>query len=222
MEFFVLGALALGFGLIAFPNESPLPPSTVAALGLESRVVDECAEPLNPNTVDNILEAPRPDRTTGFKLRGSYRCHRPLFATDERDPYIEIAIRSESAKAKRVALDVRRRWSEWNNSINNNKNNEKNNDANESTPTQPPLALAIRAAEAGASLDPRLENAIATLYRTELVALLGPGRVSQRPARGDEKSLLLIRLRRVDVPRLLSEVSLLTQNRQGEDQWLEL
>lgn len=184
--------LFAGLALITLSNRSPLHPAAVSFL-MRSEIENiECREGSGSGSV---LDAPGATRTGNFSLSGSFECYRPVFRSDERNPYIDRALAAELARAKRVALSLARQI--------------------EGRDTGP-IAVEVE----GLS-EADLREDIEAIYRTELSAVLGAGRV-RRMTGADATTVLSIRMRRVDVPELMSTARLKLLDKKGEIKWLDI
>ena len=151
----------------------------------------ECRENTGP---DSQLDAPPANRTSGFKMTGTYACHRPVFAADERNPFVERVLAAQNARAKQVASNIKAQL--------------------------PPNTLLTVKVE---GLDePRLRDRVAALYRVELNAVLGPGHLRRGLSGDDEVPQLTIYIEKSDVPELMSKARLKVQNGKGEVVWLTI
>ena len=143
--------------------------------------------------------SPRPTRTAGFSQVGSYVCRRPVFRASERNPLIETVLRAESIKAKRVAAII----------------------SSKLTSHDEILSIAF-----GGDIDPRLQDEIAAVYRSEIVQRLGSGRVAHEVgvlgSMPVERPLLAIELHKVDAPDAISTARLLQRNGSAGDREVEL
>lgn len=181
-------------GLISFPQHSALPPGSEAAFVSSELEEVECREEAMPTS---SLGEVKPTRATHFRLFGQYECHRPIFSANERDPYVETVLKAEGNKAKQVSLKVLMGVQAL------------------SAPTGP-IGIEIVGVE-----DVQLRNTLEALYRSELLAVLGPGRV--RTSLGAAMvPRLVIRVRRVDSPELISKASIVMEDSGGEVTWREL
>jgi hypothetical protein len=52
---------------------------------------------------NNVLEYDKPSRTEGFRMRGSYKCDRPIFEYGERDSFVDYVTAHQIARAQSVA-----------------------------------------------------------------------------------------------------------------------
>jgi hypothetical protein len=200
MTLFLVMAAMLAF--ISFPDSRPLPPGSEAAF-LSAEIVEaDCREELEP---DSALEKVQTSRASNFRIFGQSTCHRPVFAASERDVFIEAVVRSESVKAKQIALKVSSLLKQ------------------ERGKNSGPLAVKVAGVE-----EPRLQTALEALYRAELVAVMGAGEVRVANSAGsadgsqEARPVLLVKIRRVDAPDLISKVSLVMDDGRGEIRWLEL
>jgi hypothetical protein len=139
-----------------------------------------------------VLEADKPSRTRNFSLQGSYDCYRPIFSADERDPFVDRVLEAEIPHARSVAAAVQQSY-----------------DSNA------PLAVKVEG-----DADEKILNAVAAIYRAELLTKLGPSRVSRFAT--DEHPALVIELHRVDVPQLMSRARLRFPNSKGAPLWRDI
>ena len=189
----VFALVVAGLITIAFPGASLFHPNAVSILmGSEPDDV-ACVESAAPSS---SLEAARPSRTAQFSVLGSYSCRRLDFRLRERDSYVDLVIRAESAKAKRVASDLRGRLT--------------------GVPVRP---IAVRASGDG---DHQVRELVASIYRTELAGALGPGRVTTGRADPDAAASLEIELQRSDSADTVSRAVFVTRDAKGGERWQEL
>jgi hypothetical protein len=200
MTLFLIMAAALT--LVSFPQHNPLPPGYEKVLVWTDVEELDCHEPAAPAST---LEDIKPTRTANFRIFGIYECRRPIFSADERNSYIEIVLQAETSKAKRIALKLQKEYLH-------------------TTKSSAPIGIQVSGGP-----EPELRKAVAALYRSELLQVLGPGSVRRlvmsenlAEVTADSAPLLLVRLHRVDSPELVSRVSIVTGGVKGEVQWREL
>jgi hypothetical protein len=143
---------------------------------------------------DSAIDAPGPSRTSTFSLSGSYTCRRPVLDAKVRNPYVDQALRAEDSRAKRVALSLERQLRDRN---------------------VAPIAVKVEGLQ-----DFNLTMHLEAMYRNELSAALGTKRV--RRMLSENSPVLVIQMRKVDVPELMSTARLKLIDKQGEVTWLDI
>lgn len=180
---------------IGFSHRSAVHPGAVQMLASDPIDNLQCRDGEGP---ESSLEAPRPARSLGTNISGQYRCYRPVFNSDERNPYIDLALTAESARAKRVVQSLSRQLELQ-------------------KPVPNTIGVRIEGVpEAGLRAD------LAAIYRVELNALLGAGHVRYGAEPEVGQPVLVIRVRRVDVPQLMSRAQLESLNKKGERAWIDI
>jgi hypothetical protein len=179
---------------IAFPNARVLHPNSAAALiGSEPEEL-ECAP--SP-AADSALDGAKPSRATPFSQLGSYACARPIFRSDERNPFYDALFRVEAGRLKRVAEDVRGRLA-----------------------GEDKVFVRARPAPGESFAGQRDEQAlalVAAMYRVELEQALGPGRVARAP---NAPYALNIEVYKVDARDFMSH-AVLARTLNGAQAWQE-
>ena len=194
----VVVILAVALFAIGFPGTSAIHPGAVAMFTGESVDGLECRPTAEP---DSVLEKKAPSRSTNFSLRGSYTCYRPVFSSEERDPFIDQILSIESMKAKRVAIEVASRLQGSKRGL---------------------IVTVVGAREAS------LDDHLSALYRNELAAVLGPGRVlhsttvASTELGADDVAWLEIRIRRIDAPDLMTRARFSLKETREERSWQDL
>lgn len=137
----------------------------------------------------------KPNRTLHFRLSGEFDCRRPIFTADERDPIFERALRASVSDSKRVAEIIRTKL------------------------TDPKRVLRLRI---NGDYPPEFLEAVAAIYRNELLSSLGAGRLVRGVS--PEAAELVVELDRADLPELIAHprLRLPSHSKGGEDQWLNL
>lgn len=177
---------------IGVSNRSPVHPGAASLLFSTEVENLECRESAGPSSV---LDATKPSRTKNFSLSGSYECHRPVFSESERDSFIDRVLEAEIPHAKTVAAGLQQTYT-----------------------ATTPLAVEVRG-----DADVALLNRVAIIYRAELLTALGPSRVSHAVADEETQNpVLVVELRRVDVPQLMSRARLRLPNPKGAPFWRDI
>jgi hypothetical protein len=186
--------LFAGIWYVGVANQSPVHPAAMSILSLEDPEDLDCQPDPGP---DSVLDQPGPSRDAGLSLKGQFICHRRVFSANERDPYLNFALRTQAQQAKRVAVSLRHQLRD---------------------DQSGPITIRIVGVD-----EEDLRAKIAAIYRTELLSELGPSRVT-RGFSPDEESLpeLRIDVRRVDVADKMTRARLKVRAANGDVQWLEI
>lgn len=186
----LLGLAGLLF--VSFPSASPVHPAAFALFAGDDAGSLECAPDLQPSTVD---ETSKPTRTANFRVGGNYRCRRPVFTAEERNPLFDEILVEETGRAPKVAAQVQALVGE-----------------------RPAGPIAVTVSGLG---EVALEENIAALYRRELANVFVPGSVAHS-ALDPNGPRLEVRLRRTEEPSLMATARLGIPDRKGEVSWQEL
>ena len=164
---------------IGSPNRSAFHPATAALLTSQNVDSIDCEPTTGP---DSVLDAPKPSRTSNFQLSGEYKCHRPIFAADERNPFVERVLKAQTNSARQVSLSVEKLLR-----------------------GQKTLPITVRVE---GPVDPELRAKVEALYRQELTQVAGASQTSHDRADKSENPLLEIQIHLVDDPSLMSSARL--------------
>lgn len=179
---------------LGLSNVSPLHPAAVSLLTRTQTETLECQD--SGDVAGSVLESPKPSRTSNFRLSGSYNCYRPLFRSDERNPYVDRVLQAETDHAHRVAVTLAKQLEGR---------------------LLGPVQLRIEGVD-----NPALTENLAALYRAELTSTLGAGQVSRTSGENAHSPILKIEIHRSDVAEQMASVYVHFPESKGAIHWKEL